>query len=70
MNDSEWKGNDSSSVALEKFKRDSVYIDRNGKLRNFNHKKVSRKKCNKLLKHEYVRLFIETCVFVSCLKSV
>ncbi|WVY97481.1 hypothetical protein V8G54_029632 [Vigna mungo] len=52
MNDSEWKANDSSSVALEKFKRDSVYIDRNGKLRNFNHKKVSRKKCNKLLKHE------------------
>ncbi|KAG4918662.1 hypothetical protein JHK85_056943 [Glycine max] len=48
MNDSEWKANDSNSVALEKFKRDSVYIDKNGRLRNFNHKKVSRKKCGSL----------------------
>jgi hypothetical protein len=46
INESEWKSNDSSSVALKKFKKDSVYIDKNGKLRNFNHKKLSRKTCN------------------------
>lgn len=49
MNESEWKANNDSSstgVALKKFKRDSVYTDKNGKLRNFNHKKLSRKTCN------------------------
>nr|KAJ0200270.1 hypothetical protein LSAT_V11C600318390 [Lactuca sativa] len=29
----------------DKFKRDSLYIDKQEKLRNFNHKKVSRKRC-------------------------
>lgn len=48
MNESEWKSNDSSGVALKKFKKDSVYIDKTGNLRNFNHKKLSRKKCGSL----------------------
>ncbi|KAE9618488.1 hypothetical protein Lal_00047216 [Lupinus albus] len=48
MNEFEWKANDPSGVSLKKFKRDSVYIDKNGKLRDFNHKKVSRKRCGSL----------------------
>lgn len=56
MNESEWKANDASRVALEKFKRDSVYIDKTGKLRNFNHKKLSRKRCNAALEHTFISL--------------
>ncbi|XP_045790156.1 pentatricopeptide repeat-containing protein At2g35130-like isoform X2 [Trifolium pratense] len=48
INESERKSNDSSGVALKKFKKDSVYIDKNGKLRNFNHKKLSRKTCGSM----------------------
>lgn len=35
----------------DKFKRDSFYIDKQEKLRNFNHKKVSRKRCGSLRGH-------------------
>lgn len=35
-------------VSIEKWKRDGVYIDKRGKLRTFNHKKLSRKRCNLL----------------------
>ncbi|GKU92651.1 hypothetical protein SLEP1_g6354 [Rubroshorea leprosula] len=42
------KARDSRGVAIEKWKRDGVYIDKQGKLRTFNHKKLSRKRCGSL----------------------
>lgn len=36
--------NPSEEPAEKKFKRDSLFIDRRGKLTHFNHKKVSRKR--------------------------
>lgn len=35
-----------SDEPVEKWKRDSLFIDKRGRFRNFNHKKVSRKKGN------------------------
>lgn len=37
----------SSVEPTEKWKRDGLFIDKRGKLRHFNHKKVSRKKGKK-----------------------
>ncbi|KAA3479098.1 pentatricopeptide repeat-containing protein [Gossypium australe] len=42
------KNSSSSDVAIEKWKRDGVYIDKRGKLRTFHHKKLSRKRCGSL----------------------
>ncbi|GFS44865.1 tetratricopeptide repeat (TPR)-like superfamily protein [Actinidia rufa] len=39
-----WKAQKSNDDPVEKFKRDSHFIDKRGQLRSFNHKKVSRKK--------------------------
>ncbi|GKB22856.1 pentatricopeptide repeat-containing protein, partial [Tanacetum coccineum] len=38
-----WTAKSSDAQRSEKFKRDSLYIDKQGKLTSFNHKKVSRK---------------------------
>ncbi|KAF7129640.1 hypothetical protein RHSIM_Rhsim10G0148300 [Rhododendron simsii] len=38
------RANKSDEEPIQKFKRDSLYIDKHGKFRHFNHKKVSRKK--------------------------
>ncbi|KVH92022.1 Pentatricopeptide repeat-containing protein, partial [Cynara cardunculus var. scolymus] len=39
-----WTARNSGPEPKEKLKRDSLYIDKQGKLRSFNHKKVSRKR--------------------------
>ncbi|GKB11476.1 hypothetical protein Tco_0845399, partial [Tanacetum coccineum] len=39
-----WTTKSSDAQRSEKFKRDSLYIDKQGKLTSFNHKKVSRKR--------------------------
>ncbi|KAE9449872.1 hypothetical protein C3L33_18230, partial [Rhododendron williamsianum] len=38
------RANKSDEEPMQKFKRDSLYIDKHGKFQHFNHKKVSRKK--------------------------
>ncbi|POO04136.1 Pentatricopeptide repeat [Trema orientale] len=43
-----WKATSSNSGAVEKSKADSFYIDKRGKFRSFNHKKLSRKRCGSL----------------------
>lgn len=43
-----WFAKASSQEPVEKWKEDALFIDKRGKLRSFNHKKVSRKKCNKI----------------------
>lgn len=43
-----WKVKCSKIEAPEKFKRDSTYVDRRGKFRSFNRKKLSRKRCGGL----------------------
>lgn len=46
--DFRWKAKSSNDGAAEKSKHklDTIYIDKRGKFRSFNHKKVSRKRCN------------------------
>lgn len=39
-----WRAKGANVESTEKWKRDSLFIDKRGKLRNFNHKRVSRKK--------------------------
>lgn len=39
-----WRAKGPSVQSTEKWKRDSLFIDKRGKLRNFDHKKVSRKR--------------------------
>ncbi|XP_019242241.1 PREDICTED: pentatricopeptide repeat-containing protein At2g35130-like, partial [Nicotiana attenuata] len=43
-----WKAKDSNNVPIEKWKQDSIFIDRRGRFRHFDHKKVSRKRCGSL----------------------
>ncbi|KAJ0041074.1 hypothetical protein Pint_26545 [Pistacia integerrima] len=38
----------SSGVSIQKYNPDGFFIDKNGKLRSFNHKKLSRKRCGSL----------------------
>lgn len=44
--DVRWKGKSSNGRAVEKSKGDGLYIDKRGKFRSFNNKKLSRKRCN------------------------
>lgn len=43
-----WKASASNEVPVEKWKQDSIFIDRRGRFRQFDHKKVSRKRCGSL----------------------
>ncbi|KAK2999357.1 hypothetical protein RJ639_023991 [Escallonia herrerae] len=44
ISDIRQRASNSNSELIKKYKRDSLFIDKRGKLRSFNHKKVSRKK--------------------------
>ncbi|KAK0578704.1 hypothetical protein LWI29_014861 [Acer saccharum] len=43
-----WRASSSSGVSVTKYNRDGFFIDKRGELRNFNHKKLSRKRCGSL----------------------
>lgn len=42
------RASNSTGVSVKKYNRDGFFIDKNGKLRSFNHKKLSRKRCGSL----------------------
>ncbi|KAI9197733.1 hypothetical protein LWI28_003369 [Acer negundo] len=43
-----WRASSSSGVSVTKYNPDGFFIDKRGELRNFNHKKLSRKRCGSL----------------------
>lgn len=52
--DYRWKAKSSNGGAVEKNKREGLYIDKRGKFRSFDPKKMSRKRCN----HNIVLIFL------------
>lgn len=46
---SRFRVSSSSGVSITKYNRDGVYIDKQGEFRSFDHKKLSRKRCEATL---------------------